>query len=178
MPGPGPRAGVGTWPNIVEMDVDVRPYRPADEPAILALSLPAWAPVFTSLESVLGRDVFSRLHPDWRDDRAAALRHVLFQEDLRTWVAEDDGTVVPFVTTALDRTRRIGEIAMIAVDPDAHGEGIGGALTAFATDRLRRAGTWVAMVETGGDAGHAPARRVYERVGYRPLAVGRYFQPL
>jgi len=33
----------------------------------------------------------------------------------------------------------------------------------------------VAMIETGGDPGHAPARRVYERAGYTALPAVRFF---
>jgi hypothetical protein len=37
----------------------------------------------------------------------------------------------------------------------------------------------VAMVETGGDHGHAPARRhVYKQAGYQLLPVARYFRNL
>lgn len=36
----------------------------------------------------------------------------------------------------------------------------------------------VAMIETGGDPGHAPARRLYEHSGYTPLAAVRFFKPL
>jgi hypothetical protein len=32
------------------------------------------------------------------------------------------------------------------------------------------------MVETGGDPGHAPARRTYESAGFRPFPVARYFK--
>ena len=56
---------------------------------------------------------------------------------------------------------------MLAVDPDAQGRGIGTALTEVATGWLREAGMTVAMVETGGDSGHAPARRVYEKAAIR-----------
>lgn len=67
---------------------------------------------------------------------------------------------------------------MLAVDPDDQGHGAGTDLTDFATDWLRGAGMQVAMVETGGDPGHAPARRVYEKADYRPLPVTRYFKAL
>ncbi len=36
----------------------------------------------------------------------------------------------------------------------------------------------MAVVETGGDDGHAPARAVYERAGYTALPVVRYFRKL
>ena len=47
-------------------------------------------------------------------------------------------------------------------------------LTTFALDRMRD----VAMVETGGDPGHAPARRSYEKAGFTLLPIGRYFKAL
>ena len=36
----------------------------------------------------------------------------------------------------------------------------------------------VAMIETGGDRGHAPARRIYEKAGYTPLPAVRFFKSL
>jgi hypothetical protein len=36
----------------------------------------------------------------------------------------------------------------------------------------------VAMVETGGDPGHAAARRTYEKAGYILLPIARYFKSL
>jgi GNAT superfamily N-acetyltransferase len=67
---------------------------------------------------------------------------------------------------------------MLAVDPDHQGLGIGTALTGFALDRIKDAEMTVAMVETGGDPGHAPARRVYEKAGYTLLPIARYFKNL
>ena len=77
-----------------------------------------------------------------------------------------------------DQRRSMGEISMLAVDPDHQGGGIGTALTEFALDRLRDAGMMVAMVETGGDPGHAAARRTYEKAGYVLSPVARYFKNL
>jgi RimJ/RimL family protein N-acetyltransferase len=51
-------------------------------------------------------------------------------------------------------------------------------IAGLATDWLHRSGMRIAMVETGGDAGHAAARRVYARAGYTPLPVVRYFKAL
>ena len=67
---------------------------------------------------------------------------------------------------------------MLAVDPGAQDRGVGTALTEFATDWLRSSGMRVAMVGTGGDPGHAPARRVYEKAGYTLLPLARYFRAL
>ena len=34
------------------------------------------------------------------------------------------------------------------------------------------------MIGTGGDPGHAAARRLYERAGYEKLPIARYFKAL
>jgi GNAT superfamily N-acetyltransferase len=52
---------------------------------------------------------------------------------------------------------------MLTVDPLVQRQGIGTALTSFAVQQLRDAGMRLAVVGTGGDPGHAPARRVYEK---------------
>ena len=67
---------------------------------------------------------------------------------------------------------------MIAVDPDFQGQGIGSALIEFALEWMKDAGMSVAMVETGGDSGHAPARHTYEKMGFGLFPVARYFKKL
>ena len=97
----------------------------------------------------------------------------------RVWVAEVDGTTVGFVAVELHNPERsMGQISMLAANPDHECSGIGTALTKFALDRLRDAGMKVAMVETGGDPGHAAARRTYEKAGYVLLPIARYFKSL
>ena len=72
----------------------------------------------------------------------------------------------------------MGEVYIVAVDPDHQRRGIGAALTAFALERIQQAGLSIAMVETGTDEGHAPARRAYESSGFTLWPVARYFREL
>ena len=83
-----------------------------------------------------------------------------------------------FVSARLTGDGQIGEIFMLAVDPRWQDGGIGTALTDTATDWLRQSGAHVALVETGGDPGHAAARRVYEKADYTVLPIARYFKAL
>ncbi len=159
------------------MPASIREYRPADEEAVVELSLRAWAPVFTSLEQTLGRELFTRLHGDWRQYQAGAVRATLSDAAINAWVAAIDAQLAGFVAASV-HTDRLGEISMIAVDPDHQRAGVGRELTEHATEWLRIAGMRVAMVETGGDPGHAGARRLSQRAGYRPLPVARYFKAL
>jgi GNAT superfamily N-acetyltransferase len=157
----------------------IRPFEDRDAEAVIDLSLRTWAPVFASLEGVLGPDIFRRLHPDWREDQRRAVREVCAEKKGRVWVAEMEGATVGFVATEVfDPGRNMGEVSMLAVDPDYQGDGIGTALTEFALDRLKDAGMKVAMVETGGDPGHAAARRTYEKAGFVLLPIARYFKNL
>ena len=160
------------------MSVSIRPLDASDVAAVVALSLRAWEPVFASLQTALGTGLFERMHPDWRQDQRRAVEEACTDAQLAVSVAEADGEVVGFVATRLDGDSRLGEIHMVAVDPDHQGRGIGGSLTRVATEQLAEAGMKVAMVETGGDPGHAPARATYEQAGFTLLPIARYFKML
>lgn len=142
------------------------------------LSLRAWAPVYTSLERVLGSDIFESLNPEgWREFQRRAVEDALAAKEGRVWVAEVGASIVGFVSVGLfDAERSMGEISMLAVDPDHQGSGAGTAPTEFALDRLKDAGMTVAMVETGGDPGHAAAHLHEGRL--RPPADSQVQEPV
>ncbi|MBD1826777.1 GNAT family N-acetyltransferase [Microcoleus sp. FACHB-61] len=52
-------------------------------------------------------------------------------EDTNVWVAIAADSTVGFVAVKLDSESRMGEIYMVAVDPDFQGNGIGTALMEF-----------------------------------------------
>ena len=157
----------------------IRPLEDGDVDAVVDLSLRAWAPVFASLERVLGSEIFRRQHPDWREDQRRTVEDVCAEKKERVWVAEVEGVVVGFVAIQPHHPERdMGEISILGIDPNHQGTGIGTALTEFALGRLKEAGMKVAMVETGGDPGHAPARRTYEKAGFTLLPIARYFKSL
>lgn len=73
---------------------------------------------------------------------------------------------------------QMGEVRIIAVDPQLQRQGIGAALLEFSADLMRREGLKMVMVETGDDPGHTPARLAYERAGFQRWPVARYFREL
>jgi len=155
----------------------IRPYHPSDADTVVRFALRAWAPVFKSIERAMDAEVYRAFYLNgWQESQREAIEGALAEQD--AWVAERDGTPVGFVSVVLHREDSMGEIHMIAVDPDCQEEGIGTALTEHAVDWMREAGMDVAMVETGGDPGHAPARRTYERAGFEVLPVARFFKKL
>jgi len=161
------------------MEMQIEPYNPHQLDAVIRLSLRAWAPVFESIQNVLDADVYRAFYPDnWRVNQQKAVEDVCAAEDTNVWVVIAAGSTVGFVAVKLDSESSMGEIYMVAVDPDFQGHGIGSALIEFALDWMKDAGMSIAMVETGGDPGHAPARHTYEKAGFGLLPIARYFKKL
>lgn len=156
----------------------IQPYDTNHLDAVIRLSLRAWAPVFDSLQSIMDPEVYREFYPDWRVNQQKAVEDICVTEGTHVWVASEDVATIGFVAVRLHPASKMGEIYMIAVDPAYQRRGIGTALTDFALAWMKGAGMTVAMVETGDDPGHAPARRTYEKSGFGLLPVARYFKKL
>src|SRR5580765_8481056 len=157
--------------------IHLREFREEDLDAVVAFSLRAWEPIFDSVRDVLGDEIFFRLHPDWRADQAEAVRSSCLSEERDVFVAVADGRPVGFVAVALNAFHEgMGVIDIIGVDPEYQRRGIGSGLTEAAIDHMRHEGMDIAVVETGGDPGHAPARAAYEEAGFTLLPISRYFR--
>jgi ribosomal protein S18 acetylase RimI-like enzyme len=146
---------------------------------IVRLSLLAWEPVFDSFRNIMGPAVFAVEYPDWKAaQRETVETYCAPREDRTVWVAEAEQQVVGFITCDLDQSKLIGEVVLLAVHPDFQQQGIATALNQVALDHMRASGMKVAVVGTGGDPGHAPARRAYEKAGYFGFPIVRYYQDL
>jgi ribosomal protein S18 acetylase RimI-like enzyme len=117
--------------------------------------------------------------PDWRTSQRDAIETICTDgEKTIVWVAELDGMVVGFLAYELKVEDRTGEVQLLAVHPEYQNLGIGTELNKFALNQMKESGMKMARVETGGDPSHAPARRSYEKAGYTPLPLVRYFKDL
>ncbi|MBN1659263.1 MAG: GNAT family N-acetyltransferase [Anaerolineae bacterium] len=161
-----------------EHAVSIRPFVEGDLDEIVRLSLVAWAPVFHSFEEVLGPEVYLRLYPDWRAQQRESVIKVCTEEGAHVLVAEVDGGVAGFLAYKLREEESTAEVLLLAVHPDLQNGGIGTALNVAALEEMKAAGIQMAVVETGGEESHAPARRSYEKTGYTPLPLVRYFKRL
>ena len=139
--------------------MEIEPYDDSRLDAIVRLSLRAWEPVFESIENAMDPDFYREQCPDWRVAQRNAVESVCADEDVHVWVASEGSQTVGFVALKLHTEERMGEIYMIAVDPDFQRRGTASALTNHSLAWLKQAGMTTVMVETGGDPGHAPARR-------------------
>jgi len=157
----------------------IRLFEDDDLDTVVRLSLVAWVPVFHSFRQVLGPAIYGILYPDWQKSQRVCVEGICRdREKYTTWVAEVGGAVVGFTSYLLDPEERSGEVVLLAVHPHDQNRGIGTELSRFALDRIRETGRQLAIVGTGGDPGHAPARRTYEKAGYTPLPLVRYYKYL
>ena len=156
--------------------MQIRPFAPSDVDAVVRLALDAWQPVFSSLEEVLDAEVYREFYPDWKVSQRNAVVAAC-AAGAHAWVADIDDRVAGFIVVRL-LPDHLGEIHMIAVAPEFQRRGVGRGLTMFALDWMSSQGATVAMVETGGDPGHAPARKLYEACGLRLFPVSRYFHKI
>lgn len=162
----------------VRVKLRIREVCEGDVEALVELSLLAWVPVFDSFEEVLGSSIYRMIWPDWRAGQREAVETVCKDDKKAVWVAEVDRVVVGFVAYEMDDKSKTGEVLLLAVHPDHQNLGIGTELNTVALNKMREGGMTMAKVETGGDPSHAPARRSYEKAGYRALPLVRYFLDL
>ncbi|GAA1824580.1 GNAT family N-acetyltransferase [Nesterenkonia flava] len=154
-------------------------YDAAYQDALLDLSIRAWAPVFQSMKRDVPGFVYEAFYPDgWEARQRADLAAVLRDEPANIDVALVDDEVAGWVCTRLHPDDRMAEIYVLAVDPDHQRRGIGALLMEQSYGRAQRAGMRMVMVETGGDAGHTPARELYESDEFVRWPVARYFKNL
>ena len=160
------------------MDYRYRPMQADDLEQILDLSVLAFAPVFASFAQILGSAIFTRIYPDWQTNQRDAVESVCRNPEYTVLVADSDGALGGYIAYSLNMTTLTGGIEMLAVHPEHQNRGIGTALNDLALTKMRDAGMTLAVVNTGGDPGHAPARRTYEKAGFTGLSLVHYCQVL
>lgn len=92
----------------------------------------------------------------------------------RIWLAHEGtepvGVCVAFIGFSTFQARALLNIHDLAVLPGRRGSGIGGALLAAAEEHARALGCCRLTLEVQDD--NAPARRLYERCGFRDVVYG------
>jgi GNAT superfamily N-acetyltransferase len=161
------------------MAYTIRPYEEKQRKEVLALSMKAWAPVFAGLKPAVAPYVYNAFYPDgWRVRQSGDIESFLGRDAGNVLVATDESKIVGWIGLRLHREDSMGEVYILAVDPDAQRKGVARALIDAAFERLRTAGMKIVMVETGDDLGHAPSRATYESIGFERWPVARYFREL
>ena len=143
----------------------VRKYHPHDLPEMKRITRAAFQGV--SVEEDI-EEIFGRLAgTTWQERRSTHIeRDVTYWADF-TFVAELNGEVVGFVTTATDRMSRVGHIRNLAVTPEHQHAGIGRSLIEHAVEFFRQSGMQYARIETL--AQNERAANLYSKLGFREV---------
>jgi len=161
------------------VNFNIRPMEYDDLKELVQLSLVAWVPVFESFELVLGPTIFALLYPDWRASQRQVVERICGEQEASVvLVAEVEERVAGFIAYELNDESQVGVVHLLAVHPDFQNAGIGTALNNAALQRMQECGMKLAEVGTGGDSGHAAARRCYEKAGYTAMPAVTYLKAL
>lgn len=159
--------------------MQIIPFTAEHREPLLALSLRAWEPVFTLLQPAVSSFVYESFYPrGWRRLQSDDVAAILDGEPENVDVVLVDGAPAGWVCTRLHPEDHMGEVYVLAVDPQHQGKGLGRALLQHSIERARSSGMRMMMVETGDDPGHAPARHLYEGSGFERWPVARYFKEI
>ena len=158
------------------MNIRIEPYSVEHLEGIVRLSLRAWEPVFVSIEREMGPEKYQEYYPDWRKSQQADVESVCANTKMRVWTALNGDTPIGFVGVKTHADEHMGEVYMVAVDPDAQGKGIASRLIDVAVEWMKGQKLTMVIIDTGMDAGHAPARRTYEKLGFEMWPVARFYK--
>ena len=145
-------------------ELTIRPARPEDEAAVVAIAIAEWEAIYGGYREQLGDEVFFTFFPDHHAAKAANIRANLASGTM--YVTECEGKVAGFIHYVYDAGSRIGTISNNAVSGEFRGRGIGPRQYEFVFEHLRALGAVGVRVTTGLDDAHAPARRAYEKAGF------------
>ena len=128
------------------MDIHIRTYRPSDLETLKRITVEAFDGI--ALDQMVDDAIGSVPGADWRTRKARHLDDDVAANAEGIFVAENEGTILGYITTVLDRPIGKGRIPNLAVVPDLRGQGLGRRLIRHALDYFRREGMTFAMIET------------------------------
>ena len=145
----------------------IRQCQAEDLPRLFEIAKTAWEKIFDYLEDSFGKELYNTVSPDCRNSKTPALKKHFAAHPEWLYVAERNNKIVGFICFNINKTNRTGSIGDNAVDPTCGEKGVGQEMYKAVLDTFRREGCLAAMVTTGSDPAHAPARRAYERAGFK-----------
>jgi ribosomal protein S18 acetylase RimI-like enzyme len=144
----------------------IRPYQPADLDALKRLTVEGFTGV--SIDHGIEQAFGIINGHDWRWRKARHIDDDVARDPAGVFVAEENGEVVGYVTTWLDREGSIGNIPNLAVAASHRNRGLGRSLLEHALDHFRQAGMTHAKIETL--AQNAVGNHLYPSLGFVEVA--------
>lgn len=124
----------------------IRPFHPSDLDELKRITIEGFDG--TSIDQIVESQFGVMGGHDWRWRKARHIDQDCEANPAGAFVAEEDGKILGYITTVLDREAGKGRIPNLAVDISARGCGIGHQLIEHALDYFRREGMAFAAIET------------------------------
>ncbi|WP_372346153.1 GNAT family N-acetyltransferase [Streptomyces sp. KL116D] len=158
----------------------IRAYTPHDLTPLTDLTVETFRPFYEdSFRPLVGETVFAVQHGNWRDDYRTQVAGLHAPErHAHVAVALVDDAIAGYLAWTVDPAGRKGTVVLLAVADGHRRQHVGTGLCEHAFAHMRERGAEAVEIGTGGDAFHAPARALYERLGCTPLPVAVYFREL
>lgn len=150
-------------PVLPETDLQVVPAEEAHVADCVRIALALWTGIHEVYAKRIGDDIHDAVMANWQANQKKSIADQ--QRRPTSLVALLNGQVVGFCGCRVENGV-LGVIGYNGVDPQFRGRGIARYMYEAAFDSFRSQGIRYARVFTGGDDGHGPARRAYEKAGY------------
>jgi GNAT superfamily N-acetyltransferase len=159
--------------------MQIQPFQPSDLPALIDLTIEVFGPFYEQgFRAMVPPDVYEHQHGRWAEDYRESVPKLHDPEQGRQVVVakSEEGELIAYVGWHIDHGRRHGQIDPLAVRESARRNGVGRVLCEHAISVMRDHDVEVVSLGTGGDWFHAPARALYESLGFYPVPVVYYLR--
>lgn len=140
----------------------IRPYQPSDLDELKRLTVEGFNG--TAIDQNVEKSFGILAGHDWRWRKARHIDEDVAANAEGVFVAEENGRVLGYITTRVDREVGKGRIPNLAVDEAARGRGLGRRLVEHALEYFRREGMAYVMIETM--ANNAVGQHLYPSCGF------------
>ena len=145
----------------------IRFCKAEDLDTVCRIAKAAWEKIFDHLENAFGKELYNKVNPDCRNSKTPWLHKFFSEHPDWIYVAERNNKVVGFICIMMNFNSKVAQISNNAVDPNCGEKGVGQEMYQKVLERFKAEGMRAVMVTTGLDDAHAPARRAYERAGFK-----------
>ena len=155
----------------------LRTVNPEDFTRLLEITIAAFTPIHKSFRSMMGEALYALNWANWQQVHKDYLKTITQGEAAKTFlVGEIDGVIVGYAHYTCHMEELKGEIGLNAIHPDYQGRGLSQIFYQEAEKRMTEKGMKQIVVGTGGDPAHLPARKSYEKAGFKALPHVTYYK--
>ena len=155
----------------------IRPFAPEDLDTLIDLTIETFRPYFEGfLDGLLGGDLAQLHHGRWQQDYRDDLPTLHDPAAGRHIAVADAGVIAGYVSWTIGERPGRGQIYLLAVAERHRGRRVARDLCEHAIERMKAAEVRFVEIGTGGDPFHAPARALYEVLGFTKVPGAFYLK--